>query len=89
MNIKNFAAMMVAALLAANAAFGQTITVTGQVAAVTDAQVTLMSGKDTWLIKRTSTTAVTTGTLAVGNTVTVQAASADVTKVGGDAQKKE
>ena len=89
MNIKNLAAMMVAALLAANAAFGQTVTVQGQVAALTDAQITLMSGKDTWQIKRDSTTTVTTGTLAVGNTVTVQCASADATKVGGDAQKKE
>jgi len=89
MNIKNVAAMMVAAVLAANAAFGQTVTITGQVAALTDPQITLMSGKDTWMIKMTSTTTVTSGTLAVGNTVTVQAASADVTKQGGDAQKKE
>ena len=90
MNIKNLTALMVAALLAANAAFGQTVSVTGQVSALTDTQITLTSGKDTWLIKRTSTTTVTSGTLAVGNTVTVQCASADVTKqVLGDAQHKE
>jgi hypothetical protein len=90
MNIKNLAAMIVAALLAANVAFGQTVQVAGTVAALTDAQITMTSGKDTWLIKRDSTTTVTSGTLAVGNTVTVQCVSADVQKVvSGDAQKKE
>jgi flagellar basal body P-ring protein FlgI len=89
MNIKNFAAMMVAALLAANAAFGQTITVTGNVSALTDAQISLLCGPDTWNINRTSTTTVTNGTLAVGNTVTVQCLSTDARKVSGNAQKKE
>ncbi|HST29404.1 MAG TPA: hypothetical protein VLK27_01025 [Chthoniobacterales bacterium] len=90
MKIKKLAAMMMAAVLAANAAFGQTVSVTGTVAAVTDALITMTSGKDMWLIKRTSTTTVTTGTLSVGSMVTVQCASGDVTKQGtGDAQKKE
>ena len=89
MNIKNLAAMVAAALLAANAAFGQTVSITGQVTVVTDAQITLMSGKDTWVITRDSTTTVTSGTLSVGSTVTVQCASADATKLGIDAQKKE
>jgi hypothetical protein len=90
MNTKNLATMMLAVLLAANAAFGQTVTVQGQVSALTTTQITLTSGKDTWLIQRTSTTTVTSGTLAVGNTVTVQCASGDVTKqTSGDAQKKE
>jgi hypothetical protein len=90
MKTKNLAAILAAALLAANAAFGQTVTVTGTVSALTDAQITMMSGKDTWLVKRDSTTTVTSGTLGVGNTVTVQCASADVTKQSsGDAQKKE
>ena len=90
MNIKNLAAMMAVVLLAANAAFGQTVSVQGQVSALTTTQITLTSGKDTWLIQRTSTTTVTSGTLAVGNTVTVQCASGDVTKqMAGDAQKKE
>jgi hypothetical protein len=90
MNIKNLAAMIVAAFLAANAALGQTVSVTGTVAALTDAQITLTSGKDTWLVKRDSTTSVTSGTLSVGSTVTVQCVSADAQKVvSGDAQKKE
>jgi hypothetical protein len=57
---------------------------------LTDAQITMTSGKDTWLIKRDSTTTVISGTLAVANTVTVQCVSADAQKVvSGDAQKKE
>ena len=89
MNAKNLATLIVAAFLAVNAAFGQTITVTGQVTAYTDAQISLASIPDIWNIRRTSTTTVTNGTLGVGNTVTVQCASADATKIPGAAQKKE
>ena len=89
MKITNLAAMVAAVLLAANAAFGQTVTVTGTVAALTDAQISLLSGPDTWNIKRTATTNVTSGTLGVGNTVTVQCLSTDVQKIPGSAQKKE
>lgn len=90
MNIKKLAPMIAAALLAANAAFGQTITVTGQVTVFTDASISLTSGGDLWTIQRTATTTVTSGTLAVGNTVTVQCASGDAIKIkGGGAQKKE
>lgn len=89
MKIKNLAAMIVAALLAVNAAFGQTVTIAGTVKALTDTQITIMSGKDTWTITRDSTTSVTSGTLSVGNAVTVQCASADATKSSGDAQHKE
>jgi hypothetical protein len=90
MKIKNLATMIAVALLAANAAFGQTITITGNVQTLSTAQVGLACGPDLWNIQRTSTTTVTNGTLAVGNTVTVQCASADATKIpGGAAQKKE
>ena len=90
MKIMKLAAVMVAALLAANAAFGQTVTVTGNVTGLSDTYITLTSGPDSWNIKRNPTTIVTTGTLAVGNTVTVQCLSADAQKVaGGGAQKKE
>lgn len=89
MKIKNLAAMIAAVLLAANAAFGQTVTVTGNVTAVTDAQISLLCGPDTWNIKRDATTVVTSGTLSVGNTVTVQCLSTDVQKIAGSAQKKE
>jgi hypothetical protein len=89
MNIKKLAPMIVAVLLAANAAFGQTVTVTGTVTVLTDAQISLASGLDLWNIRRTPTTTVTNGTLAVGNTVTVQCSSADAQKIPGGAQKKE
>jgi hypothetical protein len=89
MNPKYLAAMIVAALLAVNAAFGQTVTVTGQVQTLSDVQIGLASGSDLWNIRRTSTTTVTNGTLAVGNTVTVQCASGDAQKIPGGAQKKE
>jgi len=89
MNAKNLVILIVAALLVVNAAFGQTVTVTGQVTILTDAQISLASGLDLWNIRRTSTTTVTNGTLAIGNTVTVQCASADAQKVPGGAQKKE
>jgi len=80
---------MAAALLVANAAFGQTITVMGQVSTLTDTQISLLCGPDIWNIKRDATTIVTNGTLAVGNSVTVQCLSTDATKVPGSAQKKE
>jgi hypothetical protein len=90
MKIKKLAPMIVAALLAANAAFGQTISVTGQVKVFTDTQISLISAPDLWNINRTATTTVTNGTLAVGNTVTVQCASGDAQKIkDGGAQKKE
>lgn len=90
MKLKNLAAMIAVALLTTNAAFGQTVQITGNVTALTTAQISLACGSDLWNIQRTSTTTVTSGTLAVGNTVTVQCASADATKIpGGAAQKKE
>jgi hypothetical protein len=91
MNLKKLATIIVVVLLAANAAFGQTVQFTGTVTALTDAQITLLCGMDTWLIKRDATTSVTNGTLGVGNAVTVQCASADTQKIpaSGGAQKKE
>ena len=90
MKITKLATLIAAALLAANAAFGQTVTITGNVTALTPAQISLSCALDLWNIQRTSTTNVTNGTLAVGNTVTVQCASADATKIpGAGAQKKE
>jgi len=61
--------------------------ITGQVSALSDALITLLSGPDTWYIKRTATTTVTNGTLAVGNTVTVQCLSTDAVKKGGGAEE--
>jgi len=89
MNIKKLATIIVAALLAANSAFGQTVSMTGQVTALSDTRISLLCGSDTWNIKRTATTSVTNRTLAVGNTVTVQCLSTDVVKIPGSAQKKE
>ena len=90
MKLKNLAAMIAVALLTTNAVFGQTVTIAGNVTALTPAQISLTCGPDLWNIQRTSTTSVTSGTLAVGNTVTVQCASGDATKIpGGGAQKKE
>lgn len=90
MKLKNLAAMIAVALLTTNAVFGQTLTITGSVATLSTASIGLNCGPDLWNIQRTSTTTVTSGTLAVGNNVTVQCASADATKIpGGGAQKKE
>ena len=90
MKLKNLAAIIAVALLTTNAVFGQTVTVAGNVTALTSALISLSCGPDLWNIQRTSTTTVTNGTLAVGNTVTVQCASADALKIpGGGAQKKE
>lgn len=89
MKITKLATLLAAVLLAANAAFGQTITVTGNVTGLSDTYITMTSGTDTWNIKKGTTTVVTTGTLAVGNTVTVQCLSGDAQKVPSNAQKKE
>ncbi|HXY60923.1 MAG TPA: hypothetical protein VEH26_04895 [Chthoniobacterales bacterium] len=82
MKIKNVMAMTAALLLAANAALGQTIQLSGTVTAMTDSQITLKSGTGSWTIQRNPTTKVTSGTLSVGNVVTLQC-------VSPDAQKKE
>ena len=90
MNLKNLAAVIAVALLTTNAVFGQTLTIPGTVNDLTSAQISLGVGPDLWNIQRTSNTTVTSGTLAVGNTVTVQCAYADAVKIpGGNAQKKE
>ncbi len=89
MKRKTLAGLILAVCVFSSATFGQTITVTGQVTVFTDAQISLASAPDLWNIRRTSTTTVTNGTLAVGNTVTVQCASADAQKIPGGAQKKE
>ena len=90
MKLKNLAAMIAVALLTMKAVFGQTVSITGNVTALTTAQISLSCGPDLWNIQRTSTTTVTSGTLAVGNTVTVQCASGDAQKIpGAGAQKKE
>ena len=90
MKLKNLGAMIAVALLAANIAYGQTLTIPGTVNDLTSAQISLGVGPDLWNIQRTSTTTVTSGTLAVGNTVTVQCSYSDATKIpGGNAQKKE
>jgi hypothetical protein len=90
MKRKTLAGLIVAVCVFSSAIFGQTVSVTGTVATLTDAQIGLTSGSDLWNIQRTATTTVTNGTLAVGNTVTVQCASADAQKAkGAGAQKKE
>lgn len=60
--------------------FGQTVQITGTVAAVTDTQITVQSGTDTWTIKRSSTTNVTSGKLTIGSAVTVKCESTDAHK---------
>lgn len=82
MNLRTLAITVVASLLFASAVFGQTVQVTGKITALTDTQITIQSGTDSWTIKRDATTKVTSGTLSVGQTVTLQC-------VSPDAQKKE
>jgi hypothetical protein len=82
MNLKTLAGVIVAASFFISAAFGQTVQISGTVSALTDSQITLQSGSDSWTVKRNTTTKVTSGTLSVGQMVTVQC-------VSPDAQKKE
>ena len=62
--------VLIANLLVAITAFGQTTNVTGKVLAVSSTSITLQSGTDVWDIKRTQTTTVS-GTLKVGSSVTI------------------
>jgi hypothetical protein len=82
MKLKSLIGVIAAGCLFCGVAFGQTIQITGTVKSVTDTQITLQSGRDTWVINRTATTTVTSGTLTPASTVTVQCNSPD-------AQKKE
>jgi hypothetical protein len=82
-NLKTLAGVIVAASLFSSAAFGQTLQITGTVSGVTDTQITMKSGTDTWTIKRTATTKVTAGNLTVGSVVTVLCLSMDAHKNEG------
>ena len=68
-------------LALSGAAFGQTVTMTGKVLAITSSVITVQTGSDVWEITRHSTTKVT-GDLKVGATVTISYNAPD-------AQKKE
>jgi hypothetical protein len=83
MNFKTLTGVIAAGCIFSSAAFGQTVQITGTVTAVTDTQITLKSGPDTWTIKRDSTTKVTTGNLSVGSAVTVLCLSIDAHKNEG------
>ena len=74
--------VVIANLLIAITAFGQTTKATGKVLAVSSTSITLQSGTDLWDIKRTETTTVS-GTLKVGSTVTVTYSVADGQKREG------
>jgi hypothetical protein len=81
MNLKTFTSVMAGVCLLSSAAFGQIVSLTGTVTGVTHDQITLKSGKDTWAIRRRTTTVVTSGNLTVGATLTVQYAKPDGEKV--------
>ena len=83
MKTKSLAALFAALCLFTHVAFGQTLEITGTVTAVTATQITLQSGTDTWTIKRSQTTSVTSGALTVGSTATVKCASPDAHKNEG------
>jgi hypothetical protein len=83
MKLKLAATLLVAGLLFGNAAFGQTIQITGTVTAFNNTQITIQSSTDVWTINRTSTTKVTSGTLKVGSVATIQCASTDAHKNEG------
>lgn len=83
MKTKSFAAVVAALCIFTQVSFGQTLQITGTVTAVTSTQITLQSGTDTWVIKRSQTTSVTSGALTVGSTATVKCASPDAHKNEG------
>lgn len=82
MKLKTLMGVIAAGCILGSTAFGQSQQLAGTVAAVTDSQITLQSGSETWIINRSSTTKVISGTLTPGSTVTIQC---DLP----DAQKKE
>ena len=60
--------------------FAGMISKTGTVKSVTSELITLTIGKDTWEIKRTTNTSVTSGKLQVGATVTITCEEVDAHK---------
>jgi len=83
MKLKTLMGVIAAGFIVGSAAFGQTLkTFTGTVSAVTDNQIMLQSGSESWIINRTATTKVISGTLTAVSTVTIQC---DLP----DSQKKE
>jgi hypothetical protein len=82
MKLKTLMGVIATGCIFGSTAFGDTLEKKGIVTAVTDSQITLQCGLETWIINRSSTTKVINGTLTPGSTVTVQC---DLP----DAQKKE
>ncbi len=83
MKIKIAVAICIATSLWAAVVFAQTLQITGTVTAVTSTQITLQSGSDSWTIKRSASTSVTSGSLTVGSNVTVKCSSPDAHKNEG------
>jgi hypothetical protein len=82
MKVKTLICAAFAGCIWSSIAFAQTIQVKGTVCSFDDTKIVLQCGPDTWTIKRTATTKVISGTLKVGNVVTVECTSPD-------AQRKE
>jgi hypothetical protein len=80
MKKKILTAAIFAGCILGSTALGQTLTITAVVNTLTDSKITLKC--QMWIINRTSNTKVISGTLAPGNTITVQFNSPD-------AQRKE
>src|ERR1700751_4252779 len=84
MNMKFLIALITACSLLASAnLFAQTTTATGTVVAVTQGTLTIQQGADQWVIKRTTSTQVTSGDLKIGSTVTVKYNAPDGQKKEG------
>lgn len=83
MNLKTSVGIIAAACVFSSVAFGQAVQITGTVTALTDTQITLKIGSDTWVINRTSSTKTTSGSLKIGSVVTIQCASPDAHKNEG------
>jgi hypothetical protein len=83
MKLKTLLGLMVGGCFLGSVVFGQTTQFTGVVCSITKDEVTLQPNNDkqhSWTIKRTSNTTVSSGSLTVGVTVTIECPSPDAHK---------
>ena len=83
MKLKTLLGLMVGGCFLGSVVFGQTTQFTGVVCSITKDEVTLQPNNDkqhSWTIKRTSNTTVSSGSLTVGATVTIECPSPDAHK---------
>ena len=88
MKLKFLVAPVIAGTLLTASLFAQTAEMTGKIVALTPVSITVVKGRDQWVIQRKASTTVT-GELKPGATVTVKYNTPDAQKKEGPTAEQE